>query len=283
MKQHLDIYSMRSLCTALQVSRSGYYAWRARPKASSLLNHWLMKCFDAHKQKAGAPLLCKDLNAAGLCISQSSVARAMVRLKLRCQTSRKFKVTTQSKHSKPVADNLLNRQFNPNAPNLVWVGDITYIWTQEGWLYLAVMIDLFSRQVVGWQMSDRIDSALVVDALQAALLSRGGVGGLMIHTDRGVQYCSHAFRQAAADAHLIQSMSRKGNCWDNAVAESFFAGLKKHVVHGAVLSTKEQARQLVFEYIEVYYNRFRRHSNNDWQTPVEFERLYQQPQEILSV
>jgi transposase InsO family protein len=274
---------MRSLCTALQVSRSGYYAWRARPKASSLLNHRLMKCFDAHKQKAGSPLLCKDLNATGLCVSQSSVARAMVRLKLRCQTSRKFKVTTQSKHSKPVADNLLNRQFNPNAPNLVWVGDITYIWTQEGWLYLAVMIDLFSRQVLGWQMSDRIDSALVVDALQAALLSRGGVAGVMIHTDRGVQYCSHAFRQAAADAHLIQSMSRKGNCWDNAVAESFFAGLKKHAVHGAVLSTKAQARQLVFEYIEVYYNRFRRHSNNDWQTPVEFKRLYHQSLEILSV
>jgi transposase InsO family protein len=182
-----------------------------------------------------------------------------------------------------IAPNLLDRNFNTSKPNEVWVGDITYIQTTEGWLYLATMIDLFSRQIVGWQMSSKIDQALVNDALNAALISRGKPTGVMIHTDRGSQYCAHSFRKIIADQGLIQSMSRKGNCWDNAVAESFFATFKKTSINGLVLKTDEQMRQHIFEFIEMYYNRVRRHSENNWITPVEFENLYQQNLERLLV
>jgi putative transposase len=216
-------------------------------------------------------------------VSERTVGRSLSRQGLRAQLPRKFKHTTDSNHQEPISPNLLDRQFKVDRPNQVWVGDITYIQTQEGWLYLATMIDLFNRQVVGWQMSTRIDQTLVNDALKAALMSRGKPRGVMIHTDRGSQYCSKSFRALIKQHGLVQSMSRKGNCWDNAVAESFFATLKRHCVHGQPLKTRAQMRLVVFEFIEVYYNRVRRHSANGWQTPVEFERLYHQTMERSTV
>jgi transposase InsO family protein len=166
---------------------------------------------------------------------------------------------------------------------VAWVGDITYLQTQEGWLYLATMIDLFNRQVVGWQVSARIDQALVNDALNAALYTRGNPRGVIVHTDRGSQYCAQSFIAILAKHGSLQSMSRKGNCWDNAVAESFFATFKKQTVLGRPLVTQAEMRQQVFEFIEIYYNRVRRHSANDWVTPVEFERLYYQNLETSTV
>jgi transposase InsO family protein len=283
MNEQLGFHTMRALCCALQVSRSGYYAWRLRKTKVKPLELVVSQCFAKHSARAGAPCLTKDVHACGLVVSQRTVGRCLARLGLRAKCARKFKATTNSKHKLPVNENLLGQQFALSQPNKVWVADITYIRTTEGWLYLATMIDLFSRQIVGWQMSSRIDAQLVVDALQAALVNRGHPIGVMIHSDQGVQYCSKAFRKIIKVNQLVQSMSRKGNCWDNAVAESFFASLKKQAIYGTPLTTREQTRQIVFEYIECYYNRARRHSNNGWLSPVEFERLYHQSLENLCV
>jgi transposase InsO family protein len=206
---------------------------------------------------------------------------------LRAKGSRKFKRTTDSNHQYGASPNLLNRHFAATRPNQAWVGDITYIRTNEGWVYLAVMLDLFSRQVVGWQMSARIDRHLVCDALQAALVTRGISKGqlhdLMVHSDQGVQYACKDYRQLIANYHLVQSMSRRGNCWDNAVAESFFATLKKQAIHGEHFLTRQAAQQHIFEYIECYYNRVRRHSTIGWVSPVNFELAYYQSIEGLLV
>jgi len=284
MFENLEHFSLRALCQGLQVSRSGFYAWRKREQQASPVDLAVEKAFEMHQGRAGAPCLTGDVHAAlGIKVSERTVGRSLSRQGLRCQLKRKFKHTTDSGHGLPVAQNLLDRNFTTSKPNQVWVGDITYIQTTEGWLYLATLIDLFSRQVVGWQMSTRIDQALVNDALNAALISRGKPTGVMIHTDRGSQYCSRSFRRIISENQLVQSMSRKGNCWDNAVAESFFATLKKQGVYGHALKTRDQMRQHVFEFIEIYYNRVRRHSANNWITPVEFERLYHQNLERLLV
>ena len=186
---------------------------------------------------------------------------------------RRFRpTTTDSNHRQPVADNLLNRSFERAAPNQAWVGDITYISTGEGWLYLAVLIDLFSRRVVGWAMSDRIDRQLTLDALEMAVVNRGrAVKDVLHHSDRGSQYASADYRQAIADAGLIASMSRKGNCWDNAVAERFFSTLKWELIHRRPFETRSDARRAIFEYIEVFYNRRRRHSSLGYLSPMQFE------------
>ena len=275
MMDYLGQYSMRALCEALQVSRSGFYAWRQhRQGKTHKVDVAIHQAFTAHKGRAGAPCLTGDVQALGCAVSERTVGRSLRKQGLRCRLKRRFKHTTDSNHRLAVEPNHLNREFKVDRPNQVWVGDITYIQTTQGWLYLAGMIDLFSRQVVGWQMSTHIDQTLVNDALHAALLTRAKPKGVMIHTDRGSQYCSKSFRRIIRDHNLVQSMSRKGNCWDNAVAESFFATLKKHCFYGQPLVTREQMRLNVFEFIEHYYHRVRRHSANNWFTPVEFERLY---------
>ncbi len=277
MNEHIQQHRMPALCQALQISRSGFYAWKKRPQKASVLDIAVAQCHAQHQGRAGAPCLTGDVRVMmNNKVSERTVGRSLSRQGLKLSHRRKFRHTTDSRHSNPVSPNTLDRQFTVNKPNQVWVGDITYIQTTEGWLYLATMIDLFSRQVVGWQMSTRIDQTLVNEALMAALLSRGQPAGVMIHTDRGSQYCAHSFRALIKQHGLTQSMSRKGNCWDNAVAESFFATLKKQCVHGQTLKPLPQMRQIVFEFIEIYYNRVRRHSANNWQTPVEFERLFQQ-------
>ena len=264
MAQHLDAYSMLALCEALQVSRSGFYRWRSRKAVDGPVDRAVRTEFSAHKGRAGAPCLTGDVRAKGINVSERTVGRSLRRQGLRCLQKRNFRRTTDSKHCLPIAPNLLDRQFTVSEPNVAWVGDITYLQTQEGWLYLATMIDLFNRQVVGWQVSARIDQALVNDALNAALYTRGNPRGVIVHTDRGSQYCAHSFIAILAKHGCLQSMSRKGNCWDNAVAESFFATFKKQTVLGRPLVTQAEMRQQVFEFIEIYYNRVRRHSANDW-------------------
>ena len=288
MQQHIRTYRMNALCDALRVSRSGFHAWRNRPiNADALrLSNAIAACHTSHKARAGAPSIHADLQAQGMGVSVRTVGRIMQALSLRAKYSRKFKRTTDSNHKYGASPNLVNRDFTATRPNQVWVGDITYIRTDEGWLYLAVMLDIYSRQVVGWQMSNRIDRHLVCDALQAALVTRGiakqplserQIGlpvGLMVHSDQGVQYASNDYRDVIQDYGLTQSMSRRGNCWDNAVAESFFATLKKQAIYGERFLTREAAKQQIFEYIECYYNRVRRHSTNGWISPVDFEARY---------
>jgi len=283
MQEHREQYSMRALCTALHVSRSGYYAWLARDKTPCALNQAIAQQFRQDKARAGAPSIAHALQHSGMTCSVRTVGRRMQSMGLRVRYTKKFKRTTDSKHSHIKADNHLARQFVVDAPNRVWVGDITYIQTVQGWLYLAVFIDLFSRKVVGWQLSERIDSQLVCDALQAAMLMRGKPKGLLIHTDQGSQYCAAAFVKQVQHFQARQSMSRRGNCWDNAVAESFFATLKKELIYGMTLQTRAALRVQVFEYVECDYNRTRRHSSNGWVSPVQFEHNYQLRSEVKVV
>ena len=197
----------------------------------------------------------------------------MRRQNLRARAARKYKATTNSKHDLPVAPNLLAQNFNAEAPNQKWVSDITYLWTDEGWLYLAVIIDLFSRLVVGWAMSERMTAELVCEALQMALWRREMPKGVMLHSDRGSQYCSGAYQNLMTKYQLVCSMSGKGNCYDNACAESFFHSLKVEAIHGERFATREEVRHTVFEYMEVDYNRTRRHSATGYISPMAFEAL----------
>ena len=267
------------MCQLLEVSRSSYYEWLyAEPSKRDLenkkLNEHIKMIFDQSRHTYGTRRIKKALSKLGISTSRDRIKRLMQLQGLACKTKRKFKVTTDSKHHLPLADNLLNRQFSPEKANQAYVGDITYIPTQEGWLYLAVVIDLFSRQVVGWSMSSSMKAQLVNDAMLMALWKRKPARGLLWHTDRGSQYASDSHRALLKDHGVIQSMSRKGNCWDNAVSESFFHTLKLELIHQTKFETREQAKQEIFEYIEVFYNRLRMHSANDYLSPVEFEQAY---------
>ena len=212
MNQHINQFSMAALCQALCVSRSGYYAWRKRASKCQALESAISTCHSTHKSRVGAPSIYAELCESGFDCSVRTVGRRMQKLGLRARGSRKFKRTTDSDHKQLISPNLLERQFQTSAPNQVWVGDITYIRTDEGWLYLAVIIDLYSRAVVGWQMGERINAQLVCDALQAAMLVRGNPQGVMVHTDQGSQYASKAYRQLVKKHKISQSMSRRGNC-----------------------------------------------------------------------
>ena len=205
-----------------------------------------------------------------------TITASLRRQGLVAKAARKFKATTNSKHNLPVFDNLLQQNFSASAPNQKWVGDITYLWTEEGWLYLAVIIDLFSRQVIGWSMSERMTADLACDALRMAIFRRKRPKNVIVHSDRGSQYCSHAYRQWLQQHDLLGSMSVKGNCYDNACAESFFHSLKVEAIHGERFATRESMRQAVFEYIETDYNSVRLHSANDFLSPIEFEAKFKQ-------
>ena len=283
MKSRLDAYRMAALCAALSVSRSGYYAWLARPPRATDLNDSIRACHTARKARVGASSIHTELGGSGFNACVRTVGRHIHYLGLRAKGSQKFKRITDSNHGKLVSPNLLERQFEVCAPHQVWVGDITYIRTVQGCLYLATVIDLYSRAVVGWQMGGRIDSKLVCNALQVAILTRRKPIGVMVHTDQGSQYVSNALHKILRKILLIQSMSRRGNCWDNAVAESFFAALKKQTIHGEYFATRELAKQAGFEYIEAYYKRIRRHSTVDWLSPLTFENLYYQSLEGSAV
>lgn len=277
------------MCRALKVSTSGYYAWRSRPESkSSRSNRVLLveikATYKQRKKRYGSPRIYRDLKAQGIKCGENRVARLMRKHGIRAKQARKFKATTDAKHEMPVAENHLDRQFDVDRPNAVWVSDITYVWTREGWLYLAVVIDLFSRQVVGWCVRSDLDRALVLEALSGALRQRKPSAALIHHSDRGSQYASSDYQRMLAQAGILCSMSRKGNCWDNAPAESFFASLKAELVHGRQFHTRAEARSELFEYIEVWYNRQRLHSSLGYLSPVQYETMMaeQHPKAIAS-
>jgi putative transposase len=264
------------MCQQLGVSRSGYYAWKERPqserhKADQALAQEIAQVHQESRGTYGSPRVHAELRARGRRVSRKRVARLMDEEGLAARRRRRFVRTTDSRHNQPVAPNLLERNFSPGQPNSTWVTDITYVGTKQGWLYLAVVMDLFSRRVVGWSMSERIDRHLVLNALDMALKGRQPPQGLMHHSDRGSQYASADYQQALAARGIQCSMSRKGNCWDNAVVESFFSSLKLELVYTTQFTTHEQARLALFDYIEVFYNRQRRHSSLGYLSPVNFE------------
>ena len=270
-------HPVRILCRCLRVSRSGFYAWRKRSESErSKEDRRLTQAIQiSHRESRctyGSPRVHADLRELGERISRKRVARLMREANLEARRRRRFKRTTDSNHSFPIAENVLDRQFAVDRPNIWWVGDITYIWTDEGWLYLAVLLDLFSRRVVGWSMNSTITRQLALDALQMALDGRAPGPELGQHTDRGSQYASKDYRKRLKDRGITCSMSRRGNCWDNAVSESFFSSLKMECVYRQHFATRAQARAAIFDYIEVFYNRQRRHSTLGQTSPAEFER-----------
>ena len=270
-------HAVRTLCRVLEVSRSGFYAWCKRPASKrsiedSRLTAEVQAIFDEHKARYGSPRITEELQANGICIGRQRVRKLMRLASLQARQPRSWVRTTDSNHGHPVAPNLLNRQFDVDEPNRVWAGDITYLPTKHGWLYLAVVIDLFSRAVVGWSMSRRIDLQLTLSALDAALLRRRVLPGLIMHSDQGVQYAAGEYQARLKQHGMVCSMSRKGDCWDNAVVESFFATLKNELLAEGVFADHASARALVFEYIETYYNRRRRHSTLGYLSPTAYEK-----------
>ena len=258
------------------IARSGYYAWlKRKPGMRAIsnkdLDQIIIAIFKAHHGRYGAKRITDELHDQGEICSKNRVARRMKHLGLRAKARKKLKVTTDSKHNLPVAANLLNRDFTTTAPNQKWVGDISYVWTDEGWMYLAVVIDLYSRAVIGWSIQSTMSRQLVCDALMMALWRRGFPRGVLFHSDRGSQYCSNDYQKMLKTYGLICSMSRKGNCWDNAIAESFFHSIKTELIYTERYATREIAKQSIFQYIEVYYNRVRRHSSIGSIAPEVFE------------
>jgi transposase InsO family protein len=265
------------MCKTLEVSRSGFYAWLRRPESDHAredrrLTALIRDIIDESRQTYGAPRVHRALQRRGQHCGLNRVARLMSAAGLRPKTRRKFRVkTTDSKHDHPIAPDLLGRDFTATEPNRVWVSDITYIPTDEGWLYLASTMDLFSRMVVGWSMSSTLKATVVVDALKMAIHRRTPEAGLVHHSDRGVQYASAEFRALLGAHGFHASMSRTGNCYDNAAKESFFHTLKTELVHHESYRTRDEARASVFEYIEAFYNRQRIHSTLGYLSPAEFE------------
>jgi transposase InsO family protein len=269
-------FNVDVMCAALDVSRSGYYAHKnalptLRENEDERLTKLIIKSFYESDRNYGTERIQQDLRDWGENVSRRRIGRLMRKAELICKTVKKFKATTNSKHNESISPNLLNRNFKVDEPNQVWVGDITYIWTDMGWLYLATVIDLFSRKVVGWSMSNRMKTSLVNDAMQMAIWQRKPPKGLIWHTDRGSQYASKEHRALLKQHHIQQSMSHKDDCWDNAVAESFFHTLKTELIFHQRYKTREQAHASIFEYIEVFYNRKRRHSANNLMSPANFE------------
>ena len=270
-------FPVRALCTTLGVSRAGFYASQKRAPSSHAqtderLGLAIAAIHGESRQRYGSPRVHAELGDRGHQTSRKRVARLMRHRGLAGRRRRRFRTTTDSRHTFPVAPNVLARQFAQEAPDVVWVTDITYIPTGEGWLYLAVILDLCSRFVVGWAMSERITRNLTLDALDMALIRRRPAHGLLHHSDRGSQYASGDYQQVLAAAGMVGSMSRRGNCWDKAVAESFFATVKVELVHDATWATRAAARAELFEYIEVFYNGQRRHSALGYLSPRAFER-----------
>jgi putative transposase len=277
-EEHKDRWPVRLLCATLEVSPAGYYAWRHSPRSAQEQRRdaLLVEIRAVHaevKARYGSPRIHAELVARGHDCCVNTVAKLMHEGGIAAKTARKFRcTTTDSDHNFPVAENLLDRQFNPSEANEVWLADITYIPTREGWLFLAAVEDLYSRRVVGWAMAEHMESRLVVDALAMAVQWRLPDEGLLAHSDRGSQYASEHYQLLLAKHGITCSMSRRADCWDNAPMESFFASLKKELVHDADFATRAEARAAIFEYIEVFYNRQRRHSSLGYVSPAEYEQ-----------
>jgi putative transposase len=277
-RDHRMEFRVWLMCRVLGVSKSGYYAWLGRPEsrrtsANRVLVSQIRVVHQRSRKSYGSPRITEELNDIGVPCGRHRVARLMRHAGIRAKTVKKYKATTDSKHSLPVSPNLLSRQFTVTRPNRVWVSDITYVRTTEGWLYLAAVMDLYARRIVGWAMSERIDGELTLSALRQALNQRRPSPGLIHHSDRGKQYAAGDYQKLLRDHGALCSMSRKGDCWDNAPCESFFGTLKQELVYQERFDTREEAKAKIFEYIEVFYNRQRRHSSAGSRSPVEFERL----------
>jgi len=268
--------SLSLLCAVLEVSRSGYYWWlqnkpSKRTQANQQLDERINMIYLAHKKRYGAPRITQELKAQAIPCSHTRVARRMKIMGLKAVARKRFKVTTGPEHTRPAYSNILRRDFNATGIDQKWCSDITHVPTSQGWLYLAVVLDLYSRAVIGWAMGSKINTQLVCDALLMALSKRRFPKGTIVHSDLGGQYCAKQYRQIIAANQLIGSMSRRGNCWDNAVAESFFRTLKVELIHENHYPTRESARQSIFQYIEGYYNLKRLHSAIDYRVPAEVQ------------
>ena len=272
-------HPIRALCAALEVSSSGYYDWSNRqaqpgPRAreNALLVQKIVQIHQDSRQTYGSPRIQKVLSQAGHAHGRHRIARLMRQQGLCGRAKGRFRVcTTDSRHDQPIAPNRLPDLPAPSAPNRVWLGDITYVATEEGWLYLAGILDLYSRRLIGWATSEHIDTELILAAWGMSLTQRQPAAGLVFHSDRGVQYASHDYRHALQCAKTIASMSRKGNCYDNAAMESFWSTLKHELIYRRHFKTRAEARQAIFDFIEVFYNRQRLHSSLDYRSPVDFE------------
>jgi putative transposase len=278
-KEHTQEFAIKTMCRVLEVSASGYYRWRNRPQSeraqeNERLVGKIRLIHGESRNNYGSPKVYRRLRQHGELCNHKRVERLMRENSIRAKRVKKFKLTTNSRHSEPVADNVLGRVFKASEPDKVWVSDVTYVWTEEGWLYLAVFIDLFSRIVVGWSMSERMSPDLVVAAFQMGQHRRGGGVCPLIHSDRGSQYASASFRRQLEVHYCRQSMSRRANCWDNAVAESFFSALKLELVHKNQFKGRQEAVDDIFDYIEVFYNRSRIHSASEYLSPAEYEERF---------
>jgi transposase InsO family protein len=282
-KEQQGQHRVSVLCQVLQVGRGGYYAWRKREpseraQANQTLTQKIRSVFEASAQTYGSPRIFDELQEAGIPCSEKRIARLMRLAELKAVLPKRFVVTTHSNPTLPVADNLLEQHFEVEAPDRKWTRDITYVWTGEGWLYLSVVLDLFSRRIVGWAMGASLERWLVLSALEMARAGRQPAPGLLLHSDRGSQYASLDYQQALCAAGMVCSMSRRGNCFDNAVTESFFATLKKELVYRSRFATRAEARSAIFAWIVGWYNRKRRHTSLGSLSPEVFERRYQQEQ-----
>jgi len=278
MEKHRSTFGIQKMCRALHISSSGYYRWRkggdSKRKAENEALLWQIRLIHKkHKQRYGSPRITKELQDNGCRCSENRIARLMRKNGIAAKTKRKFKVTTRSKHSLPVAENLVKGNFTAAAPNRLWASDITYVWTAEGWLYLLGILDAFNRQIVGWSMNNRLTQDLAINALQQAVWRRKPEAGCIFHSDRGSQYAGNAFRDLLGKYGFLQSMSGSGNCYDNAIMETFFHTLKTELVYFESYQSRKEGKISIFEYIEMYYNRIRKHSALNYKSPVDFERL----------
>jgi putative transposase len=275
MERYGSGFEVMRMCRVLGVSRSGYYSYlrRGLSQRNEENRRFVTKIKEIWKWSRGiygSPRITAELKAQGFGCGENRIARLMRENGIKARTRKKFKITTKSDHSLPIAEDLVGRDFSASGINELWLSDITYIWTWEGWMYLAAVMDVYNRQIVGWALYDRLNKALVVSALQKALQERSPCPGLIFHSDRGSQYASYKVKKILKAWHIRQSMCGKGNCFDNAMMESFFSSLKKELVHLMTFHSKDQARRAIFEYIEIFYNRQRRHSALNQKSPLEY-------------
>lgn len=268
------------MCKVLDVYRSGYYAWLKRPDSERkhrrrALKKRIHEIFLTSRRLYGSPKITQVLRDEGIRVGQKTVADIMRESGLKSRTVRKYKATTNSKHNHPVSDNVLNQTFRAERPNQVWMSDITYVWTAEGWLYVASIMDLFTRKIVGWKADSRMTKELVIDALNQAYRRERPKPGVLHHSDRGSQYASKEYQDKLWDYGMISSMSRKGNCYDNACIESFHSVIKRELVHLEKFKTRTLAKRQIWEYIELWYNRQRIHSSINYKTPAQYQATYE--------
>lgn len=278
-------FPITMLCDVMELHRGSYYAWKNRKESKTTMEnrqmvHSVKLTHAKAKGSYGARRHADELTDQGFSCGRSRAKTVMKLAGVEAKQKKKFKATTDSNHNREVFPNLVKRAFTVNRPNKIWVSDITYVGTTAGWLYLAVVIDLFNREVVGWSLGPRINRHLVIDAMRMAIWKQKPSKGLIFHSDRGSQYCSKDFKEYIAGHKILGSMSRKGNCWDNAVAESFFGSLKKELVHSRNYKTREEARADIVEYIEMFYNSFRRHCHLGNKSPREFMKNWQEQKKV---